>query len=205
MYVRDVCMLYVWLWAVGRFWSYDGQASVPANIFWFGKQWRSFRHRDAQLTYDNHFLHAMCAPRGAQQAPSDRGHCFHRLEHVYAETLCRCIHILRTRASGLLLTEAYEDFGANPPGTYAAAQAAREVFCLLDAEHKLGWAWREGVHSHASDDYAALLDFMDRQFRNEREWPHKRDGDRPARDFQRQLYPNLHELLRPGPGGVSVF
>ena len=64
-------------------------AGVPQNEFWFGKQWKSFRGRDALLPYDNHYLHAMVAPRG------------------------------------LLLTDAYEDNGANPAATYAAAQAAR--------------------------------------------------------------------------------
>ena len=34
------------------------------NIFWFGKGYADYRHRDAELPYDNHFLHALAAPRG---------------------------------------------------------------------------------------------------------------------------------------------
>lgn len=34
------------------------------NIFWFGKDWAAHRHRDAELPYDNHYLHALVAPRG---------------------------------------------------------------------------------------------------------------------------------------------
>lgn len=34
------------------------------NIFWFGQEFANHRHRDAELPYDNHFLHAMVAPRG---------------------------------------------------------------------------------------------------------------------------------------------
>ncbi|MFT5368261.1 MAG: hypothetical protein ACI8V2_003224 [Candidatus Latescibacterota bacterium] len=34
------------------------------NIFWFGEAFAAHRHRDAELPYDNHFLHALVAPRG---------------------------------------------------------------------------------------------------------------------------------------------
>jgi hypothetical protein len=34
------------------------------NIFWFGQEFANHRHRDAELPYDNHFLHALVAPRG---------------------------------------------------------------------------------------------------------------------------------------------
>jgi hypothetical protein len=34
------------------------------NIFWFGKEYAAHRHRDAELPYDNHYLHALVAPRG---------------------------------------------------------------------------------------------------------------------------------------------
>jgi hypothetical protein len=105
---------------VNSFWS----EGVPQNAFWFGAQWRSFRGSDAELPYDNHYLHAMVAPRG------------------------------------LLLTDAYEDVGANPAGTFAAAQAALEVYKLLGAESSIGWAWRESGHNHAPEDYKALLDFV---------------------------------------------
>ena len=33
------------------------------NIFWFGREFAAHRHRDAQLPYDNHYLHALVAPR----------------------------------------------------------------------------------------------------------------------------------------------
>lgn len=107
---------------VASFWDRNG---TPQNIFWFGKAWAAHRGRDAELPYDNHFLHALCAPR--------------------------C----------LLLTDAYEDFSANPAGTYAAAMATRPVFELLGRAERIGWAYREGGHNHAAEDYKALLDFMD--------------------------------------------
>ena len=88
---------------------------------------------------------------------------------------------------GMLFTEAYEDLAANPAGTYVAARAAREVYELLGHREKIGWAYRERGHAHRPEDYAALLDFMDRQF-------HDRDV---TRNFQRPLYPNLDDLLEP--------
>ncbi len=33
------------------------------NIFWFGPGFAEYRHRDAALPYDQHFLHALVAPR----------------------------------------------------------------------------------------------------------------------------------------------
>ena len=33
------------------------------NIFWFGEKFASYRDRDDQLPYDNHYLHALVAPR----------------------------------------------------------------------------------------------------------------------------------------------
>lgn len=121
------------------------------NIFWFGKEFAAHRHRDAELPYDNHYLHALVAPRG------------------------------------LLLTEAYEDHGANPPGTYAAALSAQTVYQMLDSKDAIGWAYRESGHAHMPQDYAALLDFMDRHLH----------GRQLKRDFQRKLYPDLDELLQP--------
>ena len=85
----------------------------------------------------------------------------------------------------LLLTEAYEDTSANPAGTYSAALAAGEVYDLLGSRENIGWAYRERGHSHTPEDYMALLDFMDRHLR----------GSRLKRDFQRQLYPELDNLL----------
>ena len=34
------------------------------NIFWFGKEFAAHRYRDTELPYDNHYLHALIAPRG---------------------------------------------------------------------------------------------------------------------------------------------
>ena len=119
------------------------------NIFWFSKVFAGYRHRDAELPYDNHYLHALVAPRS------------------------------------LLLTEAYEDHSANPAGTYAAAKAARQVYDLLDAKDAIGWAYRESGHAHSPEDYAALLDLMDRHLH----------GRQIKRDFQRELYPDLNTIL----------
>ena len=119
------------------------------SIFWFGQGFADYQHRDRELPYDQHFLHALVAPRG------------------------------------LLVTEAYGDPGANPPGSYAACQAALGVYDMLGASRKLGWSVREGAHGHRADDFDVLLDFVDRHF-------HDRQ---PVRDFQRQLFPDLDELL----------
>lgn len=119
------------------------------NIFWFGRDFAAHRYRDAELPYDQHYLHALTAPRL------------------------------------LLVTEAYEDPGANPPGSYAACNAARAVYNMLDAPDRIGWSVREGGHTHAPEDYDALLDFMDLHF-------HKREVQR---NFQRELFPGLHKLL----------
>jgi hypothetical protein len=121
------------------------------NIFWFGKGFADYRHRDAELPYDQHFLHALVAPRL------------------------------------LLVTEAYEDHGANPPGSYLACQAARPVYQLLGRPEAIGWMVREGGHAHAPEDYQALLDFMDLHLHGRR-----------TRNFQRTLYPDLEALLSGG-------
>ncbi len=120
------------------------------TIFWFGQGFRDHLHHDADLPYDQHFLHALVAPRP------------------------------------LLVTEAYEDHGANPPGSYAACRAARKVYALLGKADAIGWAVREGGHAHTPADFEALLDFMDRHVR----------GREVRRNFQRELYPNLGDLLR---------
>jgi len=119
------------------------------SIFWFGKGFAEYRHRDREIPYDQHFLHALVAPRG------------------------------------LLVNEAYEDPGANPPGSYASCRAALPVYEMLGEKGNLGWALREGGHGHRPADFEALLDFTDRHF-------HGRDI---RRDFQRELFPQLDELL----------
>jgi hypothetical protein len=128
----------------------DGSEKIDSffgsrNIFWFGEAFREFRGRDAELPYDQHFLHALVAPRL------------------------------------LLVTEAYEDAWANPPGSYAACQDARQVFRLLGAPEAIGWAVREGGHAHRPQDYETLLFFMDRHFH----------GLQVRRNFQRPLFADL--------------
>ena len=119
------------------------------SIFWFGKGFAEYQHRDREIPYDQHFLHGLVAPRA------------------------------------LLVNEAYEDPGANPPGSYASCRAAFPVYEMLGAKDRLGWALREGGHGHRPADFEALLDFTDRHFH----------GRSVRRDFQRELFPQLDELL----------
>jgi hypothetical protein len=44
------------------------------NIFWFGDEFKAFRDRDGELPYDQHYFHALVAPRGllATEAYEDR-------------------------------------------------------------------------------------------------------------------------------------
>jgi hypothetical protein len=49
-------------------WKCEGAEVVDdfirvGSIFWFGKGWAEYQHRDRELPYDQHFLHAMVAPR----------------------------------------------------------------------------------------------------------------------------------------------
>ena len=119
------------------------------NIFWFGSGFAEYRHRDRELPYDQHFLHALIAPRA------------------------------------LLASEAHGDVWANPPGSYAACRAAMRVYGLLGAPRNIGWAIREGGHAHSSEDFDALLDFMDARFH----------GREVVREFQREVYCDLESLL----------
>jgi hypothetical protein len=119
------------------------------SIFWFGRGFAQYQHRDRELPYDQHFLHALVAPRG------------------------------------LLVSEAGDDAGANPPGSYAACQAAGAAYEALGAGERLGWVVRPGGHGHLPEDFDALLDFADWQFH----------GHPPGRAFRTALFPNLSELL----------
>jgi len=87
----------------------------------------------------------------------------------------------------LLLTEAYEDRAANPPGTYAACQATQPVYALLGRCAHIGWSFREGGHAHSAADFIALLDYMDVHLHNRT----------VSRDFQRALFPDFDSVLRP--------
>jgi hypothetical protein len=86
---------------------------------------------------------------------------------------------------GLLVTEAYEDKAANPAGAYAACLAALPAYKMLGGLDRIGWSVREGGHSHAPADFAALLDFVDLHLH----------GRQVRRDFQRPLFPGLKDLL----------
>lgn len=127
------------------------------NIFWFGQDFADHKERDGELPYEQHYLHALVAPRP------------------------------------LLVTEGYDDHGANPPGAYALCQAARPVFQLLGAPEAIGWALREGGHGHRMEDFESLLDYMARHF----------EGRQVRRDFQRPLFPDLEALLVP-PGTAAA-
>jgi hypothetical protein len=119
------------------------------NIFWFAAEFAGYRGRDAELPYDQHFLHALVAPRA------------------------------------LLVNEAHGDAWANPPGSYAACLAARDVYRRLGAPEAIGWSFREGGHAHAPADFEALLDFVDARF----------DGKEVLRGFQREVYCDLDAVL----------
>jgi hypothetical protein len=119
------------------------------NIFWFAKGFADYRHRDTELPYDQHFLHALVAPRG------------------------------------LLVHEAHGDRWANPPGSYAACQAALEVYTMLGKPDEIGWTIREGRHGHLPGDFESLLDFLDPRF----------FGRETVRGFQRQVYCDLDSEL----------
>ncbi len=119
------------------------------NIFWFGKGFAEHRNRDAELPYDQHYLHALVAPRA------------------------------------LLVNEARGDMWANPPGSYAACLAAREVYDLLGAGDAIGWSFREGAHGHEPEDFNALLDFADLRFA----------GKQAVRGFQREVFCDLDAQL----------
>ena len=87
----------------------------------------------------------------------------------------------------LLLTEAYEDYATNPPGTYAACVTTQSIYALLDRPAHIGWAFREGGHAHSAADFLALLDFMDVHL-------HERTV---SRNFQRGLFPDIDSVLHP--------
>ncbi len=66
----------------------------------------------------------------------------------------------------LLTTEALDDLWANPEGTWQTHQAALEVYRFLGAEQRMAIHWRMGGHAHTLQDWSALLDFADSEFRN---------------------------------------
>ncbi len=64
----------------------------------------------------------------------------------------------------LLSTEALGDLWANPKGSQQSYAAAKEVFNFLGVGDRIGIVFRPGKHEQNADDFAALLDFADRQF-----------------------------------------
>jgi dienelactone hydrolase len=79
-----------------------------------------------------------------------------------------------------LSTEALGDIWANPSGTQACYLAAKEVYKFLGAGQKIGIHFREGKHDHNAEDFAALLDFADRQL----------SGKQADRQFERLAFPD---------------
>ena len=64
----------------------------------------------------------------------------------------------------MLSTEGTGDLWANPSGNQQAHLAAKEVFDFLGAPDKIGIHYRPGGHDQGAEDWAALLDFADKQF-----------------------------------------
>jgi dienelactone hydrolase len=84
-----------------------------------------------------------------------------------------------------LSTDALGDLWANPQGTQQAYLAAREVYEFLGAADKIGQHFREGKHAHNEEDWAALLDFADRQF----------FGKTVTRKFEGQAFPDTPKMF----------
>ncbi len=64
----------------------------------------------------------------------------------------------------LVNCHARQDYWANPYGTELTHRAAMLVFEWLGAGDRIALHWREGEHAQNDEDWAALLDFADRQF-----------------------------------------
>jgi hypothetical protein len=108
---------------------------------WFNAEFKTFNDEPARLPFDQHCLLALIAPRP------------------------------------LLLANAAEDTWANPVGQFEALRAAEPVYRLvraggLESEHmpapgqlsagSLGYFLRAGTHSMTTQDWAAFLDYADR-------------------------------------------
>lgn len=66
---------------------------------------------------------------------------------------------------GLLLLNAFDDPYSNVESANQMFLASREVFNFLGAPNHIGLHLRAGQHSFETDDWRALLDFADEQFR----------------------------------------
>lgn len=75
-------------------------------------------------------------------------------------------HILKAAIAprSYISTEALDDLWANPSGTEKTHQAARRVWCFLNAEDRISIHFRKGGHSHGLPDWLVFLDFCDQQF-----------------------------------------
>ncbi|MDA3873951.1 MAG: hypothetical protein PF795_08315 [Kiritimatiellae bacterium] len=60
----------------------------------------------------------------------------------------------------LLTTYSLDDRWSNPEGMVQCVEAAREVYRFLDAPNALAYHFREGGHTHAPEDWDALLRFI---------------------------------------------
>lgn len=70
-------------------------------------------------------------------------------------------HKMLIAPRALLNTHARQDYWANPYGTQLTFEAAQSIFDLYEVPENNGMHWRDGGHSQAAEDWAALLDFCD--------------------------------------------
>lgn len=75
------------------------------------------------------------------------------------------LHALKALVAprALVSTEALDDAGANPLGTWHTHLAAREVYRFLGVPERIGICFRPGGHDHGLADWRAFLDFADWQ------------------------------------------
>src|SRR5688572_3709952 len=66
----------------------------------------------------------------------------------------------------LLDTEGLDDLWASPSGARITHDAAKRVYDFLNASDRVAIHYRPGRHAHNVEDWAALLDFADKVFRN---------------------------------------
>jgi endo-1,4-beta-xylanase len=60
-----------------------------------------------------------------------------------------------------------DDNWANPTDTWETFSAARKVYDFLNADQKIGIAYRPGGHEHNRQDWTTFLDFVDWHFRGQ--------------------------------------
>jgi hypothetical protein len=67
----------------------------------------------------------------------------------------------------LLATDALGDAWANPRGTIETFYASKEVYELLGAESRVGLHFRGGEHDQSAEDWRALFEFLELQYKGE--------------------------------------